>query len=447
MPHPEPTSPIPAALPPPTEAKERPWLGSSPGTADADLPKVSPRYVFLLVLASLGTWMAYVAPMSYSLTIRLHQIAPGHAEYLGYLTGIGGVVSLVLNPFVGVLSDRTRSRLGRRRPYLIAGTLAGLAALLVLAVAPNVALLGAGWVLAVIGWQTVMAAITTLQADKLPEHQRGKVSGITGLAQMVASALGVAVATTLVGNNLLLLLVPGLIGLLLVLPLAVRPQDPDGRTITLPEDKIGIRLLFAKYLFDPRRHRDFAWNWLGRFVFYIGMTFNTTYLAFFLAQRLGVSVERIGGTITAISGAGVLATMLGALAGGILSDRLRRRRLFVLLSGLLFCVGALLMVSSPSFAVLVAGSALTSLALGMFSAVDQAVVLDVLPSRAEAGRFIGIVNYAQQIPHAVAPLAASVLLGIGAAGDEKNYSVLYLAGGALTLIGGLIVMVKVKGSR
>ncbi|WP_158854682.1 MFS transporter [Saccharothrix deserti] len=414
---------------------------------DAEPPRLTTRYVWLLVLACTGAWMAYIAPMAYSLAIRIDQIAPGRDEYLGYLTGVGGIVALLANPFVGVLSDRTRSRLGRRRPYLIAGTLVGMPALFVLGVAPDIAVLTIGWVLAVLGWQAVMGGINFLVADKVPQRQRGWISGITGCAHMVAPVLGIGLATTVVGDNLLLLLLPGVVGLLLLMPLLIWTQDHDSRSIPLPEGRLSARRLFGNYVFNPRQHPDFAWNWLGRFVFYVGMTFNTTFMTFFLAQRLGVPVERIGGTVAAIAGAGVPATMIGALGGGFLSDRLRRRRVLVLLAGGVFCLGAVLMVVSGGLVLLVVGSALTSLGLGAFSAVDQAIVLDVLPSRTEAGRFISIVHYAQQIPHAVAPLFASALLGIGAVAGEKNYNALYLAGGALTLVGGLIILVRVKGSR
>jgi MFS family permease len=181
-------------------------------------------------------------------------------------------------------------------------------------------------------------------------------------------------------------------------------------------------------LFDPRRRPDFAWNGLGRFAFYCGLYFNTTYMTFFIAPHQKTDITAVGGVVVVLSGAGVIATALGALGGGVLSDRLRRRRLFVLLSGAAFASGAVLMVSSSGLVPLIAVSALTNLGVGMFAAVDQAIVLDVLPSREEAGRYLGIINYTQQLPHALAPLAAGGLLAIGAGNGTKNYHLVYLAG-------------------
>lgn len=414
--------------------------------AQPELARVSTGYIIMLVLATVGTFMSYIAAMSYSLSIRVDRLAPGHEEYLGYIAGAGGVVSLLSAPMFGVLSDRTRSRLGRRRPFIVGGVLVGLLALVILGLAPNMAVLTGGWLLAVLGWNLAMNSIANLQADKLPEEQRGKVSGMVGFAQMVAPVIGIGVASMASGDDLLLLLAPAMLGTAFIIPLVLRSAEQDTRSAVFAEP-LSARVLFGKYVFDPRKYVDFSWNWVGRFLFFTGLTFNTTFMTFFLAQRAGSEVDEIGGLVAASSGLSVVATAIGALGGGFLSDRLRRRRILVLGAGMIFAFGAATMALSGNVAMLIVGGAIANIGMGAFSAVDQAILLDVLPDRREAGRFMGIMYYAIQIPHAVAPLAASVLLGIGAAAGEKNYSVLYLVGGLLTIAGGLVVHQRVKGSR
>jgi MFS family permease len=421
-----------------------PALPSEPG--EPEQPSLSARHVWFLVFATAGAWMAVVAPTSYSMAIRVNQLTPAHPENLGYVLGAGSAAIVVSGPVMGVLSDRTKSRLGRRRPYLIGGALLGLAALLVVATAPDMLVLTLGWLLVATCWQTTVNAIMNLQADKLSDQQRGTVSGLTGFAMLVAPVIGVGLATASVGNNLELLLVPALFGLALIVPLAIWSPEEDTRT-AVTSGRLSARLVFGKFVFSPRRYPDFAWNWVGRFAFWTGITFNTVFLTFLLAQRLGVPVKKAGGAVVALALLSVLALAIGAVAGGRLSDRFQRRRVFVLFAGVLFGVGAFTMAFSSDLAVLLAGAAVANLGLGMFSAVDQAVLLDVLPSRAESGRYIGIVTYAQQIPHAIAPVLGYLLLAVGASGGEKNYTILYLIGGALTVLGGLIIMLRVKGSR
>ncbi|NGY65286.1 MFS transporter [Lentzea sp. NEAU-D13] len=245
----------------------------------------------------------------------------------------------------------------------------------------------------------------------------------------------------------LLFLLPTFVEPILIIPLWIWAAEGDTSTSEPSSDRLTVANLLGKFLFNPRRHPDFAWNGVGRFVFFFGLTFNSTYMTFFIAQHQKVDVTAIGGLVAGLGGIGVVATGPGALCSGMLSDRLRRRRVFVLFGGAVFALGAVLMVSTSGLVLLFVGSALTNLGLGVFAAVDQAIMLDVLPSREEAGRYLGIMNYAQQIPHALAPLAAGGLLAIGAGSGTQNYDLLYMAGGALTLAGGVIIMTKVKKGR
>ncbi|MFI7153474.1 MFS transporter [Nonomuraea sp. NPDC050022] len=411
-----------------------------------ELPKVGNRYIWLLVLAQFGVFMAFITPLAISLSIRVNALAPGHEEYLGYITGIGALVVMLTGPLLGVASDRTRTRLGRRRPFIIVGTLLGVISLLVMALAPSVVVLGLGWILAQLGWGQALGGLTNSQADRLPESQRGKVAGLGGFATQIAPVFGVVIAGGLSGNPLLLFLIPGVIGVISVLLFVIFVHEDDSRGLRF-EDRLTVKTLLAKYVFNPRKFPDFSWNWLGRFLFYFGLTFNTTFTAFFFAARMGVSVDKVGGVIAAAGGIGVLATTIGAIGGGFLSDKVKRRKPFVVLSGAVMAVGMLTMAFSTAVPVLIAGSLIVSLGLGGFAAVDQALLLDVLPEReTDAGRYMGIVGFAASIPQAVAPLIAPLFLAIGVAAGGKNYTLLFIVAAACVLLGGIVVL-RVRSVR
>jgi len=106
------------------------------------------------------------------------------------------------------------------------------------------------------------------------------------------------------------------------------------------------------------------------------------------------------------------------------------------------------MAVASDIPMLYVGSLITSVGIGMFAAVDQALILDVLPEKAtNAGRFMGIIGFAVSIPQAVAPFIAPLFLaiGVGAAG-EKNYTLLYIIAGAITVLGGLVIL-RVRSVR
>ncbi|MWB99439.1 MFS transporter [Agromyces seonyuensis] len=411
-----------------------------------DLPQVRPAFIWLLFGGVFGVYLAFVTPLALSLSIRVAALAPGHAEYLGYVLGVGSLAALLVGPLGGQLSDRTRSRLGRRRPWLIGGMIGGTVALVVLAAAPNLLTLAIGWVLAQITFSQVINNFVTIQADRLPESQRGKVAGITGLATMVAPVFGSAIAGSLASSPYALFLVPGAVALVLVGLFVARYREADSRGLVF-ETPLTAKSVLSKYLFNPMENRDFGWNWLGRFLFFFGLTLATTFTAFFYSARLGLSVEEVGGLIAIAGLIGVAGTILGAIGGGFLSDRFKRRKPFILVAAVGFLLGTVLQAIAPDLTLLIFGSVLGNFAIGVFSAVDQALMIDVLPERdTDAGRYISITQFAVTIPQAAAPVAASLILAIGVGAGEQNYPLLYVVAGILTLLGGLVIL-RIKSVR
>jgi MFS family permease len=415
-----------------------------------DRARVSARYIWFVVLAYLGGTVALVAPIGLSLSLRVQELLPQNVEVLGYIIGAGAAVAALSAPLVGMWSDRTRSRFGRRRPFSLGGALVGIAGLAVMALAPDVWVLTLGWLITQLGWSNANMSLLQSQADRLPESQRGKVAGLSGFVQMIGAVLGVGMASAFIGSSFLVFLVPGFFGLLVMALWVVLVKEDDSRPMPT-SDRLTAGTLLRGMVFDPRRHPDFAWNWLGRLIFNFGVTFATTFTTLFFASRLSGTglVADIGGLIAALSLVGVVATAGGAMLGGWLSDKFKRRRVFVLLSGITFTVGAVIMAFGGSDAVLlIGGSVLTSVGLGVFSAVDQAIVLDVLPDRdSSAGRFIGINQYATSVAQSIAPIVAAPLLLLGVSGTERNYGLLFLVAAGCTLLGGAIITGKVRSTR
>jgi MFS family permease len=442
------------AVPPATPLGGAPDLGAEPapnGGAVASrepesvLPRLRPSVIWALVVLTFGTSMAMVVPLAYSLTVRLAALAPGREDLLGYIIGAGAVANVLTAPLMGVLGDRTRTRLGRRRPWAIGGAVAGLLGLGILATAQSVLVLGVGWVVTLLAWQAAGNQSTYFQGDALPEEQRGRVAALNGFANLVAPIIGIAMVSSFSSNPLALFLLPGVVAVIGVILFVTVVREG---TRELAVEPVRVKEVFSKYLFDPRRHPDFGWNWLGRFILFFGLAFTTTYGTFFLANRMDLPVEEVGGYVAVMGLGGVAAGALGAIGAGFLSDRLRRRKVFVFVAGVLALAGTLISASAHSFMPILIGSVLNMLAIGVFSTVDQAIVLDVLPERAQSGRFIAIMNQAQQIPTAIGPLVAPIVLGIAVtATSGPNYSLLYILSGVLCLLGSLVVILRVRSVR
>ncbi|MGW3346176.1 MFS transporter [Nonomuraea rubra] len=416
------------------------------GLVAPPLQRIGAGYLALMMIAGFGASIALMVPLTYALAVRISEIAPGQEETLGYVTGTAQLVYLVLSPLIGMWSDRTRSRFGRRAPFMVAGALLGLAALAVVATAPTVPLIGLGWVFGMIGWSVAGGAIQTLQADHVPEEQRGRVSALTGLMTQIAPVIGIGVAYAVSSSTFLVFMVPGLIGFLMIVLLPLLRAEGSSYEL-VGSARVGARELFAGFVFNPRKYPDFGWNWLGRFIFFMGLYFNTTFGTFFYAQRLDLLVKEVAGVVASIGILGVVAASVGALVGGFLSDKLRRRKLFTFIGSLLFVAGACVDAFAYALPPLIAGAVLMQLAIAVFAAVDQAIVFAVLPDRAQAGRYMAVVAFAQKIPSAIAPLVAPFIITAGMTGTDRNYTLLYLTGAVLALAGGLLILLKVKSVR
>lgn len=425
--------------------------GLAPGAGapltDSSKPRVSRGFIWIVTVAIFGNFMALVAPVGYSLAVRMSAIDPAHTSYLGYVTGIGALSGVIFAPIIGALSDRTRSRLGRRRPWIVAMTVVGLVGLTVSALAPSFGILVVGWCITQFGLGSAQLQIINIIVDRVPDEQRGRVSGMTGVAQMVAAVLGTAVAASVVFNSLLLFLVPGGIGAILMLILVAVIKEDDSRNADFGPRSSVLRVI-ANYGYPVRKYRDFSFNWLGRFAFNFAVTIATTYTTLYFAEKLGASVTEIGGFVAIAGLVGVLATAGGAALSGFLSDRLRRRKVFIGVAAVFLTVGALVLVSASSVPTLLVGSFVLNAGLGIFFAVDQAVYLTVLPEKdTQAGRFVGINQFSTLLPQVIGPVLAPSLLLIGGSATASNYSVLYYIAAALALIGSAIILFAVRSVR
>lgn len=415
---------------------------SSGGGAGGDVPVWS---LVLLIAATFGAGMAMIVPMAYSLAVRLDQLAPGRTDALGLVLAVGSAATLVLAPLTGILSDRLRSRWGRRRPFTVLGLLIGGASVPVMAFAPDLTALTVGWTLSTIGWGTTAASLGNWQADRLPPRQRGRVSGLTGVTMQVAPVVGIILVGLFRDDVLVVFALPAVIGAVLVVVFLVVVPDRDSRGMVF-ERRLTLGGLVRSYGFNPRAAPDFAWNWLGRFIFFSGLTLTTSFTVFFVAQRLELRVPDVAEVLAIVSASSIVTAMLGSLGGGWLSDRVGRRKPFILAGAALFAAGCSVSAFAHDLPTLMVGTLLNSLGIATFSAVGQALLLDVLPDRErEAGRYMAIALFAQKIPGVFAPVLGGAVLTIGA--GAENFTALYLLAAALAFAGGLLITLSVRSVR
>src|SRR3981081_218923 len=190
--------------------------------------RASARFIAIYAVAYATLWLALLTPAIISLALRVRQLAPGNAaEPISWVLMTGALVALISNPVFGALSDRTKSRFGRRRPWLVGGMLCGCVALAVIGLAPTISIVLLGWCLAQLAYNAVLASLVAIIPDRIPPAQRGTVVGILGVCMPIGQITGTFLVQQLSFNMTWVLVVPGLIGIAGVLLLGfVLPEEP-----------------------------------------------------------------------------------------------------------------------------------------------------------------------------------------------------------------------------
>ncbi|MEV5846144.1 MFS transporter [Streptomyces sp. NPDC051985] len=400
-------------------------------------------FIARYIAALIGVWTALVTPASVTLSIRVGQLDPdGKASSLAFVASVGAAGALIANPLFGALSDRSVSRFGQRRPYIIGGVVLGSLAVIGIGFAPSIPTLALGWALAQIAFNAAVAALVAVLPERVPTLLRGRVSGFMGMTPQVGVVGGTFLIQFIGTDGVWMFFAPVLIGLALVLPFTLTLREaPKTREQV---GKVDWRVVLGALWVNPVRHRDFAFTWIGRFLAWLSLYLLTTYKTYFLIDRLGYTTDTVAGILfdAMLLLAGCLA--VSSILGGWLSDRIGRRKPFVVAASLLFCVGMLVVAFADHVGHFLVGIAIAGFAQGLYMGVDYALVAEVLPDQqSEAAKGMGVFNLSSTMPQTLAPIIAPALLAIGASGDTGNYTALYLVAAALAVAGaGSIQLVK-----
>ena len=400
--------------------------------------RVTGGWVGALTLLSIGLWAGWFGPLNELLAQQAESITPDHKQLtLSIVIGVGAAASTISNPVWGAFSDRTILRFGRRLPWFVGGTVGGALSLVLLSQAHSVWLMALAWALVQTTLNAVLAAITAIVPDQVPIGQRGIVGGWVAIAQVIGVVVGtgVASATGSIASGYLAVVV---VLLVTAIPFTLRSHDAP-----LDEESVAAiqRTPFAwgpfvrSFGISPRRYPDFAWAWLTRFLMNLGNALVISYLLYYFEDSIGLSKKHAEDNVfyaTVVYGVLTVAT---AIVGGMWSDRVGKRKVFVIWSGLLMAAALLWLGFATNLAEVYAGAVVLGLGYGVYSSADFAMITQVLPSAEARAKDLGVINIANALPQVIAPGVAAVVTGIG-----FGYDTLYGIGAVVSLAGSWLVI-------
>lgn len=384
-------------------------------------------------LVNLGTYVAFFGPLAVLLPQQTEAlVGDGKETALAIATGIGAAISMVANPLLGALSDRTTGRFGRRAPWITAGSLVGALGLTILSGATAFWQVVLGWCLVQASVNASLAAITATLPDRVPVPQRAWAGGIVGLGQTLGILVGAGLAIAFGGTRGGYLACAAFL-LLSAIPYLARSHDAP----VTERDPFALGAFVRSFWVSPTRYPDFAWAWATRFVVNLGNGIATLYLLYFLSDAVGVA-DPDGGVFVVIALNSVVVA-LSAVVAGRWSDRVGRRKVFVIRAGVVMAAAALLLAFWQTWTGVLVAAVVLGIGFGAFLAVDLAIVTEVLPDEAGFAKDLGVINIANALPQVIAPaIAAPIVTQLG------GYTTLYVTAAVVGLTGALAV-VRIRG--
>lgn len=363
------------------------------------------------------------------------------AQSLSLIASIGVILTMLIQPLVGVASDRTRSRFGRRAPWILFGTLAGAILLAALRFAPSIAVLAIIWMAAQAILNTAAGPLTATIADRMPENRRGVASALGGFGNFFGGVVGG------VGAGVLF----GMLGLDLYFVVAAFVAFTGVMFFIFARDASSKDLAVEKLQWKPfllgftiaLRSRNFFWVWIARILLTFGYAVSTA-LSIYMMQsyiRPALSVGEATQMSALLALAGVPFMITAVLVAGKLSDKLKRRRAFVIFSSALMALSMLIPILSPSLPALFIQAIVGGIAFGTYLPVDQALFIDVLPDQKAAGRDLGVAALGSNLGQALGPALAGATVAI-----TGGYLGVWIAGFVLVLLAAVAVL-PLKGVK
>jgi MFS family permease len=399
------------------------------------VPRLNRPFVATLMLANFGTNVALIAPIQNVLPRMIESVSgsAGKALGLGLVTGLGALAALVFNPLAGHHSDRWVG-VDNRVATIVVGLVTGGVAHAVLGLQHSIIGIAIWWTLCQATVNIAYAPMSAIVVDHVDKRSWGLVWGLVSLAQAVGLIVGLAAIVlvfpsvtagmTAIAVGYALCLVP-LVVVLYRMPrvsyaaeaAAAAGDPPGGRR---PDIR---RLLTAE--------QGFGLVFVGKFLIMLAETIALLYLYYYLQDEVRYHDPGDGQLILILIA--TMASVIATVAIGRVADLSGGYRRYAVLSSLLMAATAFLLAGFAVWALVLVCAFALGAGYGAFQSVSQALSMVVLPSPANAGRDLGIINIASAIPQVIgAPIAGLVVAGFG------GYRGLFVFAGLLAVAAALV---------
>jgi len=364
---------------------------------------------------------------------------------IGVALGVGGLLAMTVPPLVGAWSDHLHSRFGRRRPIMVAGTLLTFPGLIVLMFAGNFPGVLIGYAIIQFFFNAAGAAYAGIIPDVVPAQEVGKASGFLATMTQLGIGAGLGV-TSLLGRNPVIYLVLGAVALLSLAP-TVWAARGEGETPIPPRPRRPFGETVREFL-RPLHEGDFAWVIFTRLMISSGITA----VLYFLLNFFRDVVLHTSKGAEAFTSNWLLVVVVTAIPfgffGGMLSDRIKRRKIFVYAAAAQAFVAIVFIALYPTVIPLVFALGVAyGVGYGLYFAVDWALACDTLPDPKASAKDMGLFHIALTLPQAIIPLFGGPLIdALNGPHGNGGYRIVFSSAVVFLFLGTVLVS-RIKAVR
>ncbi|MGJ4925616.1 MFS transporter [Bradyrhizobium sp. HKCCYLS2038] len=375
--------------------------------------------------------VAYLGAVGVLLPARVAEIDPANkAAIIALNATISMIVATMANLVIGACSDLTRSRWGRRTPWIWFGAVGSLLSLAALGQVATTGALIAVWAIYQIFLNAIIAPLLATLADRISPRHRGSAASAYALGLGIGVGLGQVIGAQFLGNTSTGLIVLGLLTALAGPAAALFFREPSSQA--LPREKFSARMLRDNFAFASRGARDYYLALFGKFLILLAKFSIQGYLLYILTDYMMLAKPDAGRTI-ALSATIIMVAGIGmSFIAGPVADKLGLLKLPVIISSLMIALGVFMPFLAPTPTMIVLYAVIAGIGFGAFNAVDQALNIAVLPNPSTAAKDLGILNFANTGGQIAGPLLAAAAI------NASGYPALFALAAAAALLGAVL---------
>ena len=407
---------------------------------------VSIKFQLSFGLANAGASIALLPVLNILIPAQVAQLDPAHsATNLAIVLATGAAGALISSPLSGALSDRTTSRLGRRTPWILIGMVTTTLGLGILAIQQSIFVLAAGWFMTQFFGNILLSSYNAIIPDRVPVYQRGTTQAIVGLSTPLIMAFSIYylgklshLATGYLTLSILLVLLT-----IVFLSFFREPQLPTG---ILPP--LSLKAFIKSLWINPRQNPDFGMAWIFWFMIWSAYALSAGGFQYLFLQNAihystlfpGHSPQEGVATIQILY---IIAGIPLMTLAGVLSDRMKSRKIFVTIGASLLACGLFLLGIAPAWGWVKLAGAFIGAGFWIYYTIGLAMISQLLPAASDRGKDLGVVNIAATLPQMIMPWIGAWIINTIGIEKRASYLVMFCSGAAIAL-GAVLFLQRIK---